>query len=51
LGDAGSPLGQKQSRHHAQRRKRAIGWNEDRSDVEENWMHLSQNTSQGLRAY
>jgi hypothetical protein len=33
LCDARSTLGEKQSRHDAQSGKRAIGWNEDRSDV------------------
>jgi hypothetical protein len=43
-------LRQKQRQQHAHGSRGAIGRDEYRSDVEENWMHLSQNTAFSLQA-
>jgi hypothetical protein len=40
-------LGKKQRQQHAKSGHRAIGRDEDCSDVEENWIHLCQDTAFG----
>jgi hypothetical protein len=42
-------LSQKEPKHHTKRRERAIRLDEHGSDVEENWMHLSQNIPSGFK--
>jgi len=47
IGCARCPLREHKGKQHTKRRESAVGWNDDRADVKEDWMHLSKDSLSG----